>query len=126
MNVRDDHGSSVATVVILTPIFVLMLFFVVYAGRLAVARQAAGAVARDAARSAAVGLDPAPADGHQAMCAGGMHVSVTGADPGRGDQVTATATCAVDGGQLMASLGVGLTTVEAQATAWVDVYRSGS
>ena len=59
---NDDTGStSVLTVVLLTPMLVLLLGFVSFAGRASAARNDINTVARDAARAASQRNDPSAA-----------------------------------------------------------------
>src|ERR1017187_2078916 len=60
----DDRGSASVELVLLTPVFILLLFFVVAAGRLAVTRNEVDGAARDAAREASTWRSAAAANSH--------------------------------------------------------------
>lgn len=104
---KNDRGStSVLTVVVLTPMLVLLLGFVSFAGRASAARHDINTVARDAARAASQRNNPdvaaaaAETTAQQALqernitCAQ-LHV-VTGYQPlAAGEMVTVTVSCAI-------------------------------
>ncbi len=57
----DERGSASVEMVLLTPVLLVLLLFVVAAGRLGVARNQLGEAARDAAREASLWRSPAVA-----------------------------------------------------------------
>src|SRR4029077_245431 len=59
-----DRGSASVELVLLTPVFVILLFFVVAAGRLAVSRNEVDGAARDAAREASIWRSAVDANNH--------------------------------------------------------------
>src|SRR5437868_14568837 len=58
---RRDRGSVTLELTIFAPALIIMLLFVVAAGRIAQAHQAVEAAARDAARQASIARDPSTA-----------------------------------------------------------------
>jgi Flp pilus assembly protein TadG len=131
----DDGGSASVELVLLTPVFILLLFFVVFAGRLAVTRNEVDAAARDAAREASTWRSPAEANSHGVLQ--GLadlqsgHVScrdpVVTIDTSQlrpGGEIVADVTCTVDLSDI-SGLRVGVSrTLQARAVAVVDTFRS--
>jgi len=130
----DERGASVATVVVLVPMFFVLVMFVVFAGRVATTRQDVLSASRDAARSAAV-RSPANAlaAGEQSAaatladrsvsCSGGLDIDVQVGSMRPGDQVVATVNCTVAGSDLLPFWAPGAKTISATSTAVVDTYR---
>lgn len=131
---KGDQGASVATVVVLTPMCLVLVMFIVFAGRIATTRQDVLSASRDAARSAAVrSPSAAQAAGHAAAeatladrdvsCSGGMTIEVDVGDMRPGSQVAATVTCTVSGANLLPFFTPGNKTIEETSYAVVDTYR---
>ena len=129
-------GASAATVVILTPLMLVLVMFVVFAGRLTTTRQDVLSASRDAARSAAVrSPSNAVAAGDSAArstladrsvsCSGGLTVTVATGAMTPGGQVTATVTCVVVGSDLLPFWAPGSRTISETSVAPVDRYREG-
>ncbi|WP_207936161.1 TadE/TadG family type IV pilus assembly protein [Actinomadura sp. KC216] len=122
--------------VIFAPALIIMLLFVIAAGRIAQAHQAVEAAARDAARQASIARDPATAQtsatssAQAALHREGLncpaHVSVDTsgfARPvGAAATVTAHVTCTVQLADVSLA-GVPTTTVRSHFTSPIDPYR---
>jgi hypothetical protein len=121
--------------VLLTPVFVLLLFFVVAAGRLAVSRNEIDGAARDAAREASTWRSPVDANSHGVRQGlsdlEGGHVScrnpevfIDTSELRPGGEIVAAVRCTVELSDL-SGLRIGPSrTLEAQAVAVVDTFRS--
>lgn len=132
-----DRGVSPATVVVLTPLFLVLLMFIVFAGRIATTRQDVLSASRDAARSAAV-MSPSAAHGagvnaaHATLadrgvsCSGGMDIDVNVGAMQPGGQVVATVTCTVAGADLLPFWAPGSKTISETSFAAVDTYRQAN
>ena len=131
----DDRGSASVELVLLTPVFVLLLFFVVAAGRLAVSRNDVDEAARDAAREASTWRTAADAtsqgvrqgladlNGGRLSCRN-PQVSIDVSDFRPGGEIVAAVRCTVALGDV-SGLGIGPSrTLEATAVAVVDTFRS--
>jgi Flp pilus assembly protein TadG len=133
--VNDERGSAPVELALLTPVFVLLLLFVVFVGRIATTQQDLDAAARDAARAASLRASPeaavADADAittdalasHDLSCPRPeIHVDTSRFHPG--GQVHVSITCQLNLADI-ALLGVpGTRTVTAHASAVIDTYRS--
>jgi Flp pilus assembly protein TadG len=122
--------------VIFAPALIIMLLFVVGAGRIAQAHQAVEAAARDAARQASIARDPATAQtnatssAQAALTRGGLncpaHVSVDTSGfsrpVGAPATVTARVTCTVHLADVSLA-GVPTTTVSSDFTSPIDPFR---
>ncbi|MFI0409055.1 TadE/TadG family type IV pilus assembly protein [Actinomadura sp. 3N508] len=131
-----DRGSVTLELVIFAPALIIMLLFVIAAGRVAQAHQAVEAAARDAARQASIARDPATAQtsatssARAALTREGLncpaHVSVDTAGfarpVGAAATVTAHVTCTVQLADVSLA-GVPSTTVRSRFTSPVDPYR---
>lgn len=130
----DERGASVATVVVLTPLFLILMMFIVFAGRIATTRQDVLSASRDAARSAAVrspgaaqaagtaAAEATLADRH-VSCSGGMSIEVQVGAMQPGGQVVATVTCTVSGSDLLPFWAPGAKTITETSFAAVDTFR---
>jgi len=104
----DREAGSVATeLVLLTPLLLLMLFFVVALGRTVSARLEVDGAAAQAARAASIARDPATASamaqqaattalGSDGVTCGNLTIVTNTADFAPGGQVQVTVTCHVD------------------------------
>lgn len=130
----DDRGASVATVIVLTPLFLVLIMFIVFAGRISTTRQDVLSASRDGARSAAVrSPSSAQAAGVAAAratladrdisCSGGLSINIDVGDMRPGSQVVATISCTVSGGDLLPFWAPGAKTIEETSYAAVDTYR---
>jgi Flp pilus assembly protein TadG len=131
-----DRGSVTLELVILAPALIIMLLFVVAAGRIAQAHQAVEAAARDAARQASIARDPATARANATSsaqaaltreglnCPAQVSVDTSGfARPiGTPATVTARVTCTVHLADV-ALAGVPTTTVSSHFTSPIDPFR---
>ena len=134
---RDETGSVVAELVLLTPLLILILLFVVALGRLAGTRIDVDGAAAQAARAASIARDPATATAMAQQTAtaalGSAHVtcaqlsvSTDTAQFQPGGLVAVTVTCTVSlsdlsGLRLPASESISSRFVEV-----VDTYRSAT
>lgn len=129
-----DRGSASLELVLLTPVLVLLVLLVAFAGRTAQTRADVDRAARDAARAASIARTPETAveDGGSAasatLTAGDvtcrtLTVDVDTSTFVAGGSVRATVTCAVD----LTDLGLlglpGSKSLTATFTQPVDVYR---
>src|SRR5207245_3708784 len=70
----NDRGSAAVELVLITPVLIVLLFFVVAAGRFAVARNRVDEAARDAAREASTwARAPAASDNGMARGMAGLN-----------------------------------------------------
>lgn len=131
---NDETGASVATVVILVPVLLILVMFVVFAGRVATTRQDVLSASRDAARSAAVrSPSNAKAAGEASAaatladravsCSGGLNIDVQVGTMLPGSQVAATITCTVAGDDLLPFWAPVSKTISETSLAVVDTYR---
>ncbi len=134
---RDETGSVVAELVLLTPLLILVLLFVVALGRLAGARIDVDGAAAQAARAASIARDPATAAamaqqtataalGSDNVTCAQLSVSTDTAQFQPGGVVAVTVTCTVSlsdltGLRLPASESISSRFVEV-----VDTYRSAT
>lgn len=131
-----DLGSAAAELVLVAPFLILLLLFVVAAGRLVQASLSAGSAAQQAARAASIARDPASADSdatsvaRSALSGQGITCSPMAVNPDvgglvSGGEVSVQVSCTVRLSDLVL-LGVpGTETVSARAESPVDVYRGG-
>ena len=139
MSRRDgDRGSSSVELVIITPALLLFLLLAIYAGRIALARQAVHAAAADAARTAAIARSRAVA-GTTAQAAAratltneGLRCTTTqvvldlagfGAPVGTQAAVSATVSCTVDVADVLVPGAPGVRVLTETASSPVDTYR---
>jgi Flp pilus assembly protein TadG len=133
----DARGSASLELVLVTPVVLLLLLFVVCAGRLAEARADVDRAARDAARAASIARDPSSAEdaGISAASAtlesGGiscrsLDVSVDVSRFTAGGTVATTVSCTVDLADLAALRVPGTRTLTATFVEPIDAFRSGS
>ena len=135
---RGERGSAAIETVVIVPAFLLFVLLIIYAGRVAVTRQAVQAAAAEAARSASLARTAGQA---QSAAAGGAAASLHkqgltcqsqqvridasgfGAPVGTSAKVTATVTCLVDLSHLTLPALPGTRTVTATMTSPIDTYR---
>ena len=122
------------TAVVLVPVFMIIVMFVVFAGRVATTHQDVLSASRDAARSAAV-RSPANAKAageasaaatladRAVSCSGGLDIDVQVGSMLPGSQVTATVTCTVAGDDLLPFWAPVSKTITETSLAVVDTYR---
>ena len=133
-----EQGSAAIETVVLVPAFLLFVLLIVYGGRLAVAKQAVGAAASEAARSASIAraVGQAQRDGAAgaaaslrsqdlACVAQQVLLDTTGfaAAVGTPAKVTATVTCVVEMSDLALPGVPGTRTITATMTSPIDTYR---
>jgi Flp pilus assembly protein TadG len=129
-----DHGGVAAELAVLTPVLVLCMLFVVFAGRLGQAKQDVTQAAAEAARSASLGRGAQMA-GLTAIVSSNLRASgvdcrrldvdTSGSERRPGGSVRVRVRCEVD---LHGVAGLGLPrdrVVEAHAVEVVDTYRGG-
>jgi Flp pilus assembly protein TadG len=131
---RDDKGSVAVELTLLTPLFIVLLLFVVLCGRLADTTLRLNDVAHQAARAATLARTPAQATAdaqttaNAALASAGIDcqsLTVTANTRGLrpGSTVTVTVSCSV-GLSDLTMLGVpGSRTFEASFSSPVDVWR---
>lgn len=131
---RDERGSAVVELTILTPGLLIVLMFVVAAGRMTQASNDVYGAAADAARAASMRQHAAGADADARATAArsladrgvtcrGLHVGVDASRVGPGGTVTVSVTCTV-GLHDLGLLGVpGARSVSATAHEVIDSYR---
>lgn len=135
---RDERGSTSIELVILGPAFVLLLALLIVGGRVAIAKQAIGNAASEAARSATLsrGEEDARTNAQQAaddylagqdlQCSGAPAVELDLAafrtEPGTRAEVRATVSCQLDVSGVEIP-GLGTVTLEGSASSPLDAYR---
>lgn len=134
---RSERGSAAVEMVLLVPVLVTILMVIVFAGRVALARQTVQAAAADAARAASIARDAAQARrdataiATRTLAAQGLtcaRTSVTvntsgfGVPVGQPAQVLVTVTCDVRASDLGLP-GPATTRVEATHRSPLDTYR---
>lgn len=134
MSPSTQEGAAAVELAILAPVLVVLLLFVVATGRVVFAHQEVGAAAADAARAASIATSASGAEqaaiqaamadlaGHGITCAR-FTTSVDTSDfaPGGAVRVALSCTASLSGLALLALPGS--TTLSAQATAPIDLYR---
>jgi Flp pilus assembly protein TadG len=131
---HDERGVAVLELVLLTPVFILMVYVVVGMGRLGMARQHIDAAARDAARAGSIARsvdDAQVAARSAAVEALGAH-NLTCSDLGvgvdtsqfrPGGWVRVEVSCTVATADVAGMWTPGATTMRATSQAVVDTYR---
>jgi hypothetical protein len=131
-----EGGSAPVELVLLTPVLIVLLLFVVLAGRFSLARNRVDEAARDAAREASTWPTPMEAqtngiarglaslDGGGVTCRGPA-VIVDTARLHPGGEVVADVRCTVQVGDLVGLHVGGTREFRARAVAVVDTFRSG-
>jgi Flp pilus assembly protein TadG len=131
-----NGGSATVELVLITPVLIVLLLFVVAAGRFAIARNRVDEAARDAAREASTWATPVAATnngvarGLASLTGGGVTcrnpaVSIDTSQLRPGGEVVADVTCRVELGDVMGLRVGGWRTFQARAVAVVDTFRSG-
>jgi Flp pilus assembly protein TadG len=132
----NEHGSATVELVLVTPVLIVLLLFVVAAGRFATARNRVDEAARDAAREASIWATPVAAtsngiarglaslDGGGITCRRPM-VTIDTSQLRPGGEVIADVTCQVELGDVIGLRVGGWRTFQARAVAVVDTFRSG-
>ncbi len=132
----SERGSSAATLIMVMPIALMVVWFAVFAGRLVTTQQDVVSAARDGARAAAVS---GTTDGGRAAATSAVEQTLRGAgvacsdrttevDLGRfeaGGTVTVTVRCTVSIADVTSVWAPGSKVFEASSTAVVDRYRGG-
>lgn len=133
---RREDGSVTTELVLLTPILLLLLGFVVFAGRLGGVQQQVLAAADEAARAASLRGDPdagrsaaitaveANLGGAGVECVD-LTVEVDTDDFRRGGQVTVAVRCAVGLDDVVFAGLPGSRAYEGSATEVIDLWRGG-
>jgi Flp pilus assembly protein TadG len=134
---RDERGESAVQMAILTPALIALLLLVVFAGRIAVSRQAVQSAAADAARAASIARNASDAeksairiaeaslDAQQLRCATtDIDVDTSGfnAPPGTPASATVTITCDLMTSDLMIPVP-GTVSIQATMSSPIDTYR---
>lgn len=131
---RAERGAAVVELTLLTPVFVLLLLFVVGLGRLAQARGDLEGAARDAARAASIERTaPAAAEAARSTAAatladrditcGDLVVAVDTSSFDPGGSVVVDMACTVSFSDLSLLRLPGSRTLSARAVEVVDVFR---
>jgi hypothetical protein len=132
----SERGSATVELVLITPVLIVLLLFVVAAGRFAMARNRIDEAARDAAREASTWATPMAANtngvarGLSSLNGGGVGcrqpaVTIDTSQLRPGGEVVADVSCNVELGDLMGLRVGGWRTFRARAVAVVDTFRSG-
>ncbi|OHV31608.1 hypothetical protein CC117_25680 [Parafrankia colletiae] len=130
-----DRGSAAVELTLLTPLIVLLLLLIVYAGRAVNARGQVDTAAHTAARAASIARTPTQARtaAEQALAADltpdagpctRVTVTVDTSQFHAGGVVRATVDCQLDQSDLAAGLPLPGQRITATASAPIDVYRS--
>jgi Flp pilus assembly protein TadG len=134
----DDRGSVSVELAVLAPVLLLLLSFVVVAGRAQIARSAVAEAARSAARDASLSRDAATAmavaedgardsllaqDLHCASVTVDVDTSAMQAPLGQSGDITVAITCTVAMGDLLAPGLPGSIDVDASFSSPVDAFR---
>lgn len=129
-----DRGAAAVELVLVTPLMVVLLLFVVAAGRMVQASLEVGSAAQQAARAASLARDPSAAVGDaeavarsalggQSMTCKPMSVSPDTGDFVPGGEISVRVSCTVDLSDLALLDIPGAQTVTATADSPIDVYR---
>lgn len=134
---RGDAGGATTELVLLTPVLIVMLLFIVLAGRMATARGRVVSASRDAARAASIERSPsaaraaaeasaqaALADKHVSCQSMEVRTDVTEFSPG--GEVAVTVRCSISLADLSLLALPGDRTFEATSVEVIDVYTSRS
>jgi Flp pilus assembly protein TadG len=125
---RRQRGSLTVELVVLAPVMLLIMLFLVFAGRVIEAHGQVGGAARDAARAASIALSSGEAnqgakqaaeDDLANWCAGGPQTNVEGFVAGS-REVTVTIHCTVD----LNFIGFGSIKVTQDAVAPLDQFTA--
>lgn len=133
---RDQKGSAATELVLVTPLLLLLVLFVVFLGRLNIARQDVSSAARDAARAASLRAAPAAAEADAKTAAAAtfaelgtscrqLNVNVDTSQLRPGGSVGVEVICTADLADLSLLSVPGTRTVSAEAREVVDVYGLG-
>ena len=135
MKFRDDRGSAVAEIVILTPVLFLILFLIVFLGRVITTQQDVYSAARDGARAGSLRGTPDSAQGEaieavERTFGGGdacpnQTIDVDLSNFEAGGQITVAVSCDVSIQDVTGSWLPSTRTVTHEATSVVDQYRGG-
>jgi Flp pilus assembly protein TadG len=133
-SLADQRGSASIELVLLTPVLLVLLLLVVAGGRLAGARGAVDAAARDAARAGTIARSPGDARRDALAAAAArldegsvgcrdLTVDVDASDFRAGGSVAVTVTCSVDLGDLTLLRVPGARDITSHAVEPVDAFR---
>ena len=132
---RNEEGSASIELILGTPLVIVLLLFVVFAGRVAHARMITEDVAHQAARSASLQRDPtaarAAADATVAATTSGstckaVEAVTDTAGFAPGGSVTVTVTCRADLADLSLLALPGETSISSSSTSPIDIWRSST
>ena len=135
-NRPPERGSTIVELAVLTPVVVVLLFFVVAAGRVGVIESKLATAARSAARAAtqygsALAAEAAATTAAESVlaqsevnCGGGPQVNLLEMDLRPGGNVQIQISCSVGLSDLTLVALPGSRLVSAQASSVVDRYRS--
>jgi Flp pilus assembly protein TadG len=134
VRLRSETGSATTELVLVTPLLIVLLLFVVLAGRLALVRGDVEGAARDAARAASIARSAGEATAASEAAAsanldragtpcGRLVVASDVSDFRAGGTVSVSVTCHVGFGDLALLRVPATRAVEATAVEVVDVYR---
>lgn len=133
----EESGAVATELVLLTPLLLLMLFFVVALGRMVAGRLDVDGAAAQAARAASIARDPATATAMARQAAttalasdhvtcGHLAVATDTADFTPGGQVSVTVTCTVDLADLVGLRLPASQAMSSTATSVIDAYRAAT
>lgn len=134
---RDEGGSALVELVLLTPLVMMVMMLVIGFGRIASSRGEVDGAARDAARAASIsrsadGAQAAAQDqaastlGSRSVTCSTLDVAVDASSFGPGGHVSVDVSCTVSLGDLFLVAWPGTTTMRAHAVAVVDTFRAVS
>ena len=136
LDCHSERGAAASTIILMTPIMLVLLWFVVFAGRMVTTQHDVTSAARDGARAAAVsgtadyGRLVALSAVEQTLRGAGVacanpQIDVNLSEFGAGGQVTVAVRCEVSIADVTSTWAPGTKTFEASSTAVVDTYRGG-
>jgi Flp pilus assembly protein TadG len=134
VRLRAEDGAVTTELVLVTPVLIILLLFVVMAGRIALAKGDVEGAARDAARAASIartagGAEAAARDAatanleREGTSCGTLDVVTDLGDFHPGGSVSVTLTCHVGLGDLMLLRLPATKSISATSVEVIDVYR---
>ncbi len=132
----DERGAAASTLIMMMPIWLMLLWFAVLAGRMVNTQQEIVSAARDGSRAASVQGTPtnattaATAAVQESLRGAGLackdlNVGVSVARFAAGGQVEVTVSCQVNIADVTTLWAPGSRTFTESSTAYVDTYRGG-
>ncbi len=139
MNTRGAHpqrgAASVGTMIVMTPLLLVALWFAVFAGRAVTVEQTVRSAAFDGARAASLGTERSAAArastaaaatvGANGLACKQLMVDTEVTEFRAGGAVTVTVSCHVDVSDVTSAWAPGARLIQHSATAPIDTYRGG-